>query len=58
SPGDAVLAGAAFQRENYGIALPSGSDLAEPLNQSLLKLRENGSYDTLYRQWFGTSLDR
>ena len=58
SRGNAVLAGAAFQRENYGFALPSGSKLAEPLNQSLLELRENGSYDTLYRQWFGTSLDR
>ena len=58
SRGNAILAGPAFQRENYGIALPSGSDLAEPLNQSLLKLRENGSYDTLYHQWFGASPDR
>jgi polar amino acid transport system substrate-binding protein len=51
--GDAALAGPVFLRENYGILLPSGSDLAEPLNQSLLRLRENGTYDRIYRKWFG-----
>jgi len=51
--GDAALAGPVFLRENYGIVLPSGSDLAEPLNQSLLRLRENGTYDEIYRKWFG-----
>lgn len=49
------LVGPVFVRENYGIALPSGSDLAEPLNQSLLKLREDGTYDSLYRDWFGNN---
>jgi len=44
-----------FLRENYGIALPTGSPLAEPINQSLLRLRENGTYATIYRRWFGTS---
>ena len=51
--GDAALAGPVFLRENYGIVLPSGSILAEPLNQSLLRLRENGTYDEIYRKWFG-----
>jgi polar amino acid transport system substrate-binding protein len=49
----AELAGPTFQHENYGIALPTGSPLIEPINQSLLKLRENGTYATLYRKWFG-----
>ncbi len=53
SNGDAALAGPVFLRENYGIVLPSGSDLAEPLNQSLLRLRENGVYEEIYRTWFG-----
>lgn len=44
-----------FLRESYGIALPTGSPLAEPINQSLLKLREDGTYQTLYRRWFGAS---
>jgi len=55
SNGDAMLAGPVFLRENYGIALPSGSALAEDLNQSLLKLRENSVYDRIYRKWFGNT---
>ena len=53
--GHGELIGAALFRENYGIALPTGSPLAEPINQSLLKLREDGTYETIYRRWFGTS---
>lgn len=49
------LVGPVLARENYGIALPTGSPLAEPINQSLLKLREDGTYETIYRRWFGTS---
>jgi polar amino acid transport system substrate-binding protein len=49
----AKLVGQVFLPENYGIALPSGSELAEPINQSLLKLRENGTYTDIYRKWFG-----
>lgn len=52
--GKARLIGQVFVPENYGIALPSGSPLAEPINQSLLKLREDGTYEAIYRKWFGT----
>ncbi len=48
-----MLTGPVFLRENYGIAMPSGSTLKEQLNQSLLKLRENGRYDQIHHQWFG-----
>lgn len=47
------MAGPVFLKENYGIAFPSGSDLVEPFNQALLSLREDGSYDRIYRTWFG-----
>ncbi|MEP2781866.1 MAG: transporter substrate-binding domain-containing protein [Pseudoruegeria sp.] len=47
------LKGGIFLQENYGIALPTNSTLAEPINQSLLRLRENGTYDALRRKWFG-----
>lgn len=50
----AQLVGSVFLPENYGIALPSGSALAEPLNQSLLKLRESGEFDAIRRRWFGS----
>lgn len=49
----AALTGPIFLRENYGIAFPTGSPLVEEVNQALLKLREDGSYDKIYRKWFG-----
>ncbi len=51
----AEMVGRVFLRENYAIAVPTGSPLAELLNRSLLKLRENGEYETIYRHWFGNS---
>jgi len=53
--GKAELVGPVFLRENYGIILPPESPLAESINQSLLRLREDGTYDEIYRKWFGTS---
>ena len=52
---NARLVGRVFQPENYGIALPTGSPLREQLDQSLLKLRESGTYDRLRVKWFGTN---
>lgn len=49
----ASLAGPVFLRENYGIAFTSGSPLVEDANQALLALRENGTYEQIYRKWFG-----
>ena len=45
--------GAIFRKENYGIAFPFDSVYRKPVNEALLKLRENGTYDQLYRKWFG-----
>ena len=42
-----------FKRENYGIALPTGSPIMEDINRALLKLRESGSYDEIRQRWFG-----
>lgn len=50
-----TLVGPIFMRDNYGIALPTSSALAEPINQSLLRLREDGTYDAIHRKWFGLS---
>ncbi len=51
----AEVVGPVFLRENYGIILPPESPLAEPINQSLLRLREDGTYNEIYRKWFGSS---
>ncbi len=46
-------AGKIFRPEKYGIALAQGSKLVEPINRSLLKLREDGTYEALVKKWFG-----
>ena len=46
--------GSVFLKENYGIAFPSGSALVEDVNRALLSLREDGTYDAIYRRWFGS----
>lgn len=51
--GQVMLVGPTFQKENYAIALPNGSPYREPINAALLKIREDGTYATLYQKWFG-----
>ncbi|WIY26718.1 transporter substrate-binding domain-containing protein [Parasedimentitalea psychrophila] len=45
--------GSVFLKENYGIIFPDGSPLVEDVNRALLALREDGTYDVIYRRWFG-----
>lgn len=52
---DAHLIHPIFQKEDYGIALPQDSALVEQINQALLQLRENGRYESLRAQWFGSA---
>ncbi len=51
--GRVEVIGPIFQRENYGFALPGGAPLREAINRALLRLQEDGTYDKLYREWFG-----
>ena len=46
--------GHVFLKENYGIIFPSGSERVEQVNRALLSLREDGTYDIIYRRWFGS----
>lgn len=40
--------------EFYGIAIPKGkTELLQKINDGLKKLKENGKYAQIYRQWFG-----
>jgi polar amino acid transport system substrate-binding protein len=49
----AQIAGSPFRAENYGILFPINSPLRRPVNEALLTLFENGTYDNLYKKWFG-----
>jgi glutamine transport system substrate-binding protein len=46
--------GGSMRPEDYGIGFPKGSNLREPVNKSLAKIKANGTYATIYRKWFGT----
>lgn len=46
--------GPLYQGQSYGIAFPQGSDLRDKVSISLLKLMENGTYNQIYKKWFGT----
>ena len=46
-----------MQREDYGIALPSGNAVRKPINETLLAMRTDGTYDALYQRYFG-AIDR
>jgi polar amino acid transport system substrate-binding protein len=51
--GRVTVVGPVFDREYYGIALASDSPLTERLDQALLSLAEDGTYDAIYQRWFG-----
>lgn len=53
--GKARLIERVFRPEDYGIALAAGSPLREPINRSLLSLRESGDYNDIKERWFGQS---
>lgn len=47
--------GDSIEAQQYGIAFPKGSDdLREKVNGALKTLRDNGTYNTIYKKWFGT----
>ncbi len=48
-----MLVGSVFQREDYGIAMPTGSPLRKAVNETLLEMRADGSYDRIYEYYFG-----
>jgi polar amino acid transport system substrate-binding protein len=52
--GKTLVVGRIFQQEAYGIALPTASPLREPINEALLAIQQDGTYDALYSKWFGS----
>jgi len=47
--------GDSIEAQQYGVAFPKGSDeLREKVNGALKTLKENGTYNQIYKKWFGT----
>ena len=53
--GRVQVVGAPFRKEDYGIVFPPSSKLRKPVNEALLKLREDGTYQAIYDKWFFAS---
>jgi polar amino acid transport system substrate-binding protein len=47
------LVGPVFESFDYGLGLPAGSPLREPLNTAILRMREDGSLDRFIEEWLG-----
>ncbi|SDJ99637.1 transporter substrate-binding domain-containing protein [Sediminibacillus albus] len=46
--------GDVLEGQPYGIAFPKDSELVDPVNEALETIKENGTYDEIYKKWFGT----
>jgi polar amino acid transport system substrate-binding protein len=55
--GRVQLVGEILRDENYGILMQPNSSYRKPINKALLKLKENGTYQSLYRKWFAANDD-
>lgn len=51
--GVAVMAGPVFQEEDQGFVFAIDSPLRKPVNQILLQMREDGTYNLIKEKWFG-----
>ena len=49
---DLIETGPTFNAHHLGFAVPQGSELTEEINVALLKLQENGRYETILNRWF------
>jgi len=47
------LVGPIFETFDYGLGLPNGSPLREPLNTAILQMREDGTFERIREQWLG-----
>ncbi len=51
--GSVQLTGPIFNAEDYGLAFEQDSELRNAADESLLAIRQDGTYDLIKRKWFG-----
>ncbi len=54
--GVAVTAGPIFQEESQGFVVHFDSPLRKPINQTLFRMREDGTYNLIKEKWFGDTV--
>jgi len=50
------MVGPEFNKEGLGIAFPNGSPLRRQVNNALIAMREDGTYQRIYEKWFGSDV--
>lgn len=55
--GRVAMSGPLFHTENYGLVFPQNSPLCKRVNDALVALREDGTYQRLYDKWFTNKQD-
>ncbi|CAB3767240.1 transporter substrate-binding domain-containing protein [Paraburkholderia humisilvae] len=50
--GALIVVGPIFRPEKYGIAVANGSALRKPINEALLAMYEDGTYEQINGKWF------
>ena len=50
-----VIVGNEFHRHDFGFVLPLDSELRRKLDDVLIGLQEDGTYEQIYNKWFGAS---
>jgi glutamine transport system substrate-binding protein len=51
--GEVKIVGDLYAGQPYGIGFPKGSELVSKVNAALKAIKANGTYNTLYKKWFG-----
>ena len=51
--GKVKVVGPVYEGQSYGIAFPKGSDLRDKVNGALKEMKDDGTYEKMYIQWFG-----
>lgn len=51
--GKVKVVGPLYEGQPYGIGFPKGSELVAKVNTALKTLKEDGTYDAIYKKWFG-----
>ncbi|TGN40370.1 transporter substrate-binding domain-containing protein [Marinobacter confluentis] len=51
--GKVQTVGPLYEGQQYGIALKSGSEWVDDVNDALAAMKEDGTYKTIYEKWFG-----
>lgn len=51
--GQVKTVGPLYEGQQYGIALKKGSEWVEEVNDALASMKDDGTYDEIYKKWFG-----